>query len=243
VKGKESMNKLTLDTFITVGQDFEKNQYHVLHCLKAYYDEFSHNRLYPALSELIDLASALEGLLQETIHFQNRLPQQLKDVDVKNKRLVYESMKTESANIERIIDLIVWALPHMKRTIEEGKSIYDFVDDNITIEEVGIVPTYREAGYCFIPENKASLLHVLRYEVSLFTSEHERFRTLKARVLQSIHQMLVRQSLESIKLVLIKEHHDLPNPATYACETDLEFPFAETILPVAKRKLMARVFA
>jgi len=235
------MNKLTLDTFIAAVQDFEANQYRVLHSLRTYYNEFSRNRLYPALSELIDLASALEGLLREKTNLQNRLLRQLKKVDIKNKHLVYEPLKTESADIERVIDLIAWALPYIKRTIEEGTSIYDFVDENISIEEVGILPMYLEEGYCFIPENRASLLHVLRYEVSLFTSENERFRTLKARVLQSIPQSLVRQSPESIKLTLIKQYQDLPNPATYACETDLDFPFTETILPVAKRKLMARV--
>jgi hypothetical protein len=42
---------------------------------------------------------------------------------------------------------------------------------------------------------------------------------------------------------LIAEHRELPNPATYLCQTELDFPFQETILPVAKRKLLRRLYS
>jgi exonuclease V gamma subunit len=48
----------------------------------------------------------------------------------------------------------------------------------------------------------------------------------------------VDPSPQAIKLDLVEERRDLPNPATYFFETQLDFPFEETMLPVAKRKLM-----
>jgi hypothetical protein len=41
----------------------------------------------------------------------------------------------------------------------------------------------------------------------------------------------------------MKKYHDLPNPATYRCEVDIDFPYQDTVLPVAKRKLMAHLVA
>ena len=237
------LNRLDLQSFIASGPDFESNQYRILNSLKSYRNEFAHNRLYPALSDLIELTLVLEALLKEKSNLQKKLPQQLKEVDLKGKRLVYEPLKLASSDVEKISELIVWSLPRIKKAIEEGMKIFDFVDEHITMSEVGILPMYQQEGYAFVPENKAFLLHLVRYEVSLYESGEERFRTIKTRFIKSLRQSIVRISPESIKLQIIQEHQDLPNPATFVFETDLEFPFAETILPIAKRKLMARVAA
>jgi len=237
------MSTLSLETFLTGPQDLEAKQYLILQGLREHYDEFSHNRLYPSLSELLELFVLLEGLVQKKSDIEDHLPQRLKEIDLENMKLIYEPVEGNNEDLEKAIDLINWALPKIKKTLDEGMDIYNFVDDQIAIEEVGIMPMYREEGYWFVPESRASQLHLLRYEISLFTSAKERFRTLKTTLLESIEQATVARSPESIKLELIKKYNDLPNPATYACETDLDFPYAETILPVAKRKLMAHLFS
>lgn len=237
------MTRLTLDTFIAGSDDSETRQYVVLHSLKGFYHEFSLNRLYPTLSDLIDLCAVLEHILKTKADIEGQLPQQVKDIDLVNQRLVLEPMGERNAGVERAGELIAWALPLMKKAIEEGVEIYNFVEEHIALEEVGIVPMYREEGYYFVPEPKAYLLHLLRYEVSLFTSAHERYRALKTRLLESMEQKSVKRHPESIKLDLMGKYHDLPNPATYVCDTDLDFPYAETILPIAKRKLMEQLFS
>jgi len=237
------MNKLSLESFLTAGNDDELNQYRILSALQYYRDEFAHNRLYPSLTDLIELTSILQSLIASREDIQRTLPQQLKGIDFERKSLIYEPIERLEGNVEHVVDLMVWAMPIIKGIIEEGRKIYDFVDENIIIEHVGILPMYREEGYCFVTDNKESLLHILRYEVSLFTAGEEKFRALKMRPLKSLKRTLMRPSLESLKLELIREFRDLPAPAAFACETELDFPFAETILPVAKRKLMARVFA
>jgi hypothetical protein len=237
------MNTLSLDVFLTGTRDFEAKQYEVLQGLKTLRAELRHNRLYPALAELVDLISVLGDFLQKKGEIQSRLPHRLKKLDLENKRLVYEPEKRDDADLERSVDLIHWAFPVIKNAIDEGTELYNFVEEHVRIEHVGIVPMYREEGYWFVPENTVSRLHLLRYEITLFTSTTERFRALKTRVLDSFEQASIRHSPESIKLDLIERYPDMPNPATYACETDLDFPYNETILPVAKRKLMEQVFS
>ena len=237
------MNRLGLNTFLTGTEDLEAKQYEVLSGLKTLREELHHNRLYPAMAELVDLLSVLEDFLAQRKVIQSRLPHQLKELDLEKRRLVYEPLKGNETDIERSAEIITWALPHIQMVIEEATEVYKFVDQHITIEHVGIVPIYREEGYWFVPEHASSQLHLLRYQVTLFTSATERFRALRTSVLESITQAYIRHSPESIKLELIGKYHDMPNPATYACDTDLDFPYAETILPVAKRKLMMEVFS
>ncbi len=237
------MHKLTLDTFLTGTSDTELRQYNVLEGLKHNYAEFTHSRLYPSLSELVDLHTALVNILNGMSDIHGHLPQELKEVDLEQGKLVYQTAGFNDEDLQRAADLIAWALPKIEQTIDEGINIYNFVDEHIRIEHVGLLPMYREEGYWFVPEHKAALLHLLRYEVSLFTAANERYRSLKTKSIGDVEQHTLAQTPETIKLDLIEKFHDLPNPATFLCETDLDFPYIETILPIAKRKLMAQVFS
>lgn len=236
------MHRLSLDTFLAGSSDIEVRQYHVLQGLKQCYGEFSHNRLYPTLAELVDLHAALVRILNGMSDIQGHMSHDLKEVDLEQGKLVYEHAMSDS-DLERAAELIAWGLPLLQQAIEEGAGIYNFVEEHMHIEQVGIMPMYRGEGYWFVPDPKAALLHLLRYEVSLFTSANERYRRLKTTNLGEVEQGLILQSPESIKLDLIEKYRDLPNPATFICETDLDFPYTETILPIAKRKLMAEVFS
>ena len=234
---------LRFETIVSGPDDFERRQYLVLQGLKEYSAEFSRNRLYPCLSELTDLFKTLTVLHEKRDELTERFPKNLKGVDLKNMNLVYDQEKPESPNIAELIRLILWALPLVRDVMEEGMEIYNFVDDHISIAEVGLTPIYRDEGYWFVPDARTQVLHLFRYEVSLFTSAEERYRTLKTRVLASVERDNPQNTPESVKWMLIRKYQDLPNPATYACETDLDFPYGETILPVAKRKLMAHLFS
>ena len=52
---------------------------------------------------------------------------------------------------------------------------------------------------------------------------------------------MIKRLPETIKQEIIKERTDLPNPATYHLDTELDFPFSETIMPVAKRKMISHI--
>jgi len=237
------MEKLTLDSMVQGLGDLERKQYEVLGALKERREHFSHNRLYPWLGELVQLEQELRGLLANRDDMARHIPQRLKDVDAEHLNLVYEPAGTETPEFARVMDLVQWALPLVEAALEEGRGIFDFVEQHIAIDEVGIVPSYREEGYWFVPDLRAGVLYLLRYRMSIFSASNERFRSLKTAVIGSLREGAVRRPAESLKLEILKTHPELPNPATFLCEVDIDFPFAETLLPVAKRKLMARLAA
>jgi hypothetical protein len=143
-------------------------------------------------------------------------------------------------NIEILFDLIEWALPVNKQTIEEGIVLYEYVEKNINIDEVGILPLYKEEGYLIIPDNIIEKYLIHRFHFALFEGEREKFRTLKTILIDAVERGLVNTP-EFLKQKMIDNYKELPNPATYYCETDLDLPFSETLFPVAKRKLLSRI--
>jgi len=237
------MERISLETFFTSENDTEINQYRILGGIKEYSSDFDKKKIYPALSSLIELKNSLEKIINEKKSLSNKFPKIIKGFDVKEQKLIFTTPSDfePHKNIKQVFDLAEWALPHIKEAIEEGIILFDFVEKNIFFQQVGIMPMYKDEGYFMITDNVAFELQVHRYECSLFSSENEKYRALKTELVKSEKQEFIRRSPESIKHELIKERQDLPNPATYICDTDLDFPFAETIFPVAKRKLMSLI--
>jgi hypothetical protein len=235
------MESLKLETFLSADKDWEMNQYRVLGGIKEYHTELNRKKIYPTLAELIHLASILENIVDNKSKLKESFPKQIKDFDLKNKKVTFETIGRFTPDVEFLFELIEWAFPLIKNEIEEAIVLYDFVEKNIEIDHVGIVPLNKDEGYFLITDNEAAKIQVHRFESSIFSSNTEKFRSLKTKLVQEIQVALIERSPESIKLDLIKQYNDLPNPATFICDTDLDFPFNETIFPVAKRKLMGMV--
>jgi hypothetical protein len=237
------MKALSLETFLSSDTDWEKNQYKVLGGLKEYRTDLYRKKLYPGLSELIELMNLLEDVLRHRKTISKGFKKEITDFDVRNKTIIYHTLERLSPNVEFLFDLIEWALPKIKDVIDEGIVLFEYVEKNLKIEHVGLLPLYTSEGYFIIPDNKEALYKVMRFEYSLFFTGMASLRSLKARHIDTHSMAHLQNNPESIKLELINKFRDLPNPATYVCVTELDFPFGETILPVAKRKLINSVAA
>ena len=94
-----------------------------------------------------------------------------------------------------------------------------------------------------VPHREDGVLHVLRYTLSIIEGENERHRALKTTHCKTVSQESVDIDPSTIKLQLVEERRDLPNPATYFSNIDLHVPYQETLLPVVKRRLVRRLAA
>lgn len=233
---------LNLDLFTRVQSDFESRQYKVLAGLKSISDDFQMNKIYPHLSHLVELYTTLDDILSRLQDLRNEFPKRIKKIDFVNEIIEHEVVFVDGSDLSKIEDLIEWALPLIKAKIEEGKTIYEFVNDEIKLEEVGIIPNYTDEGYFFVPDNEESKLLLFQYELTVFESSQDQYRALKTAFLKGLKQEGAHRSPNSIKLDLIDENKELPNPATFAFNTDLDFPFRETIFPVTKRKLLQQLY-
>lgn len=234
----DAMQALTLEHFLKADSDFETAQYQVLGGLQTFRHAFANNHIYPYLGGLVKLYHTLHSIVGQIDDLRDAAPAQLTGIDLEAGALHYERGELSDDQIAFVEDLIRWALPHLQQAIEEGRTIYEFVEEHLELEEVGIVPSYLEEGYLFVPDRQTSSLHVLQYSLSVFTDAGERYRSLKTVHVKSVFRRNITPSPQSLKLELLSEKRDLPNPATYAFESELDFPFDTTMLPVAKRKLI-----
>jgi hypothetical protein len=233
---------LNLELFTQVESDFEARQYRILAGLQSYESCFRNNRIYPYLSDLLRLYQTLKEIGNKLEDLRKKFPKKIKNIDLVNKTIEHEVVFLDGSDLGLVEKLIEWSLPHIKKVIHEGATIHEYVEEKISVEHVGIVPNYRDEGYFFLPDRGSSKLKLFQFEVSIFKSAEDQYRSLKTRHLKSLQIGEARMSPNSIKLQLIREQKDLPNPATYHFDTDLDFSFKETIFPVAKRKLMQTIF-
>ena len=239
------MERISIKSFFSSETDWELNQYRILGGIKEVCTDFDKKKIYPTLAMLIELKHSLDQIKEERNNLNGKFPKQIKGFDIKEQKIIYEPLGdlNNNDNIEVIFTLIDWALPYINKAIDEGVVLYDFVEKNIILEQVGILPMYKDEGYIMITDNVAFELQVHRYECSLFSSGKDKYRALKTEFVRSEKQEIIRRSPESIKHELINERKDLPNPATFLCDSNLDFPFVETIFPVSKRKLITHIAA
>lgn len=232
---------LNLDLFTQVYSDFEVRQYKVLSALKKISDHFQYNRIYPHLTNLVELRGMLVDIKKRLEDLRQDFPKRIKKIDFVNKVIEHEVEFVDGSDLDKVEDLIEWALPYIEAKIEEGKTIYEFVNHEIKFEEVGIIPNYTDEGYFFVPDNEASKLMLFQYEISIFKSSQDKYRSLNTQLMKALDKGEAQLSPNTIKLDLIRENKQLPNPATFSFFTDLDFPFDETIFPVVKRKLLKQL--
>jgi hypothetical protein len=235
-------SRLNLNLFTKVQDDLEQRQYIILAELKKVSNEFQYYKVYPYLNELIELHRTLREITTRLADLRSKFPKRISKIDWVNRTIEHEVVFVDGTDLSAVEDLISWALPKIEAVIQEGVAIHDFVEKSLTIEHVGILPNYRDEGYFFVPDNMNRKLNLFRFELSIFQSAEDPYRALKTRFLKALMQNRAQLSPGSIKLDLIRDEKELPNPATFAFTTDLDFSFQQTILPVAKRKLMQVIF-
>ncbi len=233
---------LSLNLFTRVQDDLEKREYIILAELKKISAQFQYYKIYPHLSGLIELRRTLKDITDRLEDLRSKFPKRIRKIDWVNQTIEHEVVFVDGTDLVAVEELISWALPKIEAVIQEGAAIHEFVESSLSVEHVGILPNYREEGYFFVPDNLNRKLNLFRFELSIFQSSEDQYRSLKTRFLKALAQNRAQLSPGSIKLDLIRDEKELPNPATFAFNTDLEFSFQQTILPVAKRKLMLAIF-
>jgi len=217
--------------------DFEHKKYVLLAYLKQVSENFNEKKLYPFLSDLIFHYRTVVSLQKNQKVMQDAMPKKLRKFDLENFRLEYTKMMDDDEYMIIIESILNYAIPRLTSALENGKEIYEFVEDKIEIEPIGIVPINKDAGYFILSNGDLKFSSVFEYELSFIENAAEKFRSLKTNFIQEYKKQFSK-TFESIKLDLITSHKKFANPATFAIRSELTFPQTETLLPVAKRSLV-----
>ena len=217
--------------------DFEYKKYILLAYLKEVRHNFSLNRLYPFLSDLVFHFRNLHRIQSNKMMIYEQFPGNISRADFEKLQLSYKKIIEDDDIMKEISDIIEFAMIHFKDLLEEGKGIYEFVEESIELVPIGVSPLYDREGYLLVEEEKNPQLEVYRYQITIFESADEKYQGVHTRLLEILEKS-VTTTYEYVKLMLVKRYKDLPNPATYLLTSKFTFPHNATLLPVAKRLLV-----
>ena len=217
--------------------DFELKKYTLLAYLQQINQHFGENKLYPQLADLIFHYNNIVAFRENKKHLQEHFPKKLTGVQIEKLQVLYEQMIADTDLMQQLEDIIHYAADTMKTTITCGTEIYETVEDAITITPIGLLPLDVQEGYFFLSAGNSKATRVYQYRLSIFEKHNEAFRSIKTAYIEVQHRSMAN-TYENIKYDLIKNRSHLLNPAVYSIETKLNYPVEETVLPVAKRRLV-----
>ena len=217
--------------------DFELKKYTLLAYLQEVNKYFNENKLYPQLADVIFHYNNIVSFRENKKFLQEQFPKKLTGIQLQKLQLLYEQMSEDDELMHELEDIIHYATGKMHATITSGTEIYEFVEEKLTINPVGIIPLEQSEGYFFLSEAASKDTRVYYYRLSIFEKHDEKYRSIKTDYINSWYRDFVN-TYESIKSDLIRYRNMLPNPAVYAIESELTYPIEETLLPIAKRSLV-----
>ena len=231
------MKRLSETWFAEGYIEFELKKYTLLSYLKEISKYFNESKLYPQLSDLIFHYNNIVAFRENKKYLQEHFPKKLSGLQIEKLQVLYEQMIEDNELMQELEEIINYSADEMRTTISSGAEIYEFVEGNLTITPIGLVPLDVNEGYFFLSAGNTKSTSVYHYRLSIFEKHNENFRSIKTAYLQQL-QRTMANTYENIKSELIKVRTDLPNPAVYSIETEYSFPVEETLLPVAKRSLV-----
>lgn len=226
------------ETWFAEGRiDFELKKYTLLAYLQEVNKYFHENKLYPQLADIIFHYNNIVAFRENKKYLQEHFPKKLTGIQMEKLQLLYQQMIEDDELMMELEEIIHYSAGKIKSTIQNGTEIYEFVEGNISISPIGLVPLDTQEGYFFLSSGKVKSTRVYHYRLSIFEKHDEKYRSIKTSFIDN-WQRSFSSTYEHIKSELIRQRKDLPNPAVYSIETALTFPVDETLLPIAKRSLV-----
>jgi hypothetical protein len=234
------MSALSETWFVEGNIDFESKKYTLLAYLQKVGACFKDKKLYPELSDVIFHYNNLMTFKRTKRLMQRLFPRKLTGVQMQRLELIYEEMIADSDLMTEIEEIAHFASQKMKVAITGGTDLYEFVEHNMTIAPVGILPMELDEGYFFLCDGACRAIRVYQYKLSFFERSDDTFRALRSQHISDWERNFTN-TYESIKADLMRQNRALPAPAVYSVETKLAYPVDETLLPVAKRSLVRHI--
>jgi hypothetical protein len=231
------MMQLSETWFFEGNIDFESKKYTLLAYLQRVGTYFNDHKLYPQLADVIFHYNNIMSFKSNKSFLQQQFPKRLTGIQIQKLELLYEEMIADTDLMRELEDITQYAAQKIKKTIDIGAELYDYVENKLSITPIGIMPLQNTEGYFFLSQSGYNYTRVYYFYLSIFEKHNDKYRAIKSQYVDEWERNYVN-TYESIKITLLKERKNVPIPAVYAIETKLTFPLEETILPIAKRSLV-----
>lgn len=215
--------------------DFEYKKYIVLGYLQKVESHFKEHKLYPDFAELIAHYKNLISIKNNTSSLENSFKKNIKSIDYQKLTFVYENT-IDDDSLNELKQIIAFSEPLFIEELQKGKTIFDFAEQHILTDHIGILPIYKKEGYFILYPYQSKQVQVYNYSLSKLNLLQQEVLGLNCSYF-STYPISLSQTIDNIKLDIIDANPDMPNPAVYLFKAKTELPNQETFLPIAKRLL------
>lgn len=215
--------------------DFEYKKYLLLAYLKQVKEHFNEQKLYPDFAELIAHYKNLVRLKNNASSLENNFKKNLKGIDYENLKLMYED-SIDNELLDELKQIIAFSEPLMANELNKGKTIFDFAEQHILTDHIGILPIYKNEGYFVLYPFQSTQIIVYNYSFSKINLLQQEVYGLNTTYF-STYTISLAKPVDKVKHEIIEANPHLPNPAVYLFKAKAPLPNDETFLPIAKRLL------
>ena len=238
------MYKISLDNFIIANADFETSQYTILQILKEYKSELKNLKLYPSFEYLKEVVEELENVLIRKACIKECSPVNKIKIELPDDQDVIDANSFVENEMGKIWNLIEWGYDVISPIYDEACILNNFIEQNVKLMAIEDTADYEDSGCLLIPNNKLEELNFYKFSNFNKTYYQQNQNCIEANLIESIEfNEIYNNELNDIGDKLINGFPELTNSPVYAIKTDLDLPFIESILPVAKKILAEELSA
>ena len=234
------MKTLQPDWFTQNWLDAEYQKYVVMAYLQTVQQNFTAHKLCPDLPELRRHYEAGVRFTRGKGTLNAAFPKRVSGVSGPPPRIEYKPEITDPDFMTEVDAIMAFALPRFQATLTEGHQRWADIAQSLTLVPVGLMPLRPEEGYLLLQATNQRETQVYQFCLTLYSEEEPGGRMVQLRFVEAVPTSLVN-TVENIKLDLIRRHRHLPNPATYMLESKQSYPVQETMLPIARQLLATQI--
>lgn len=234
------MKKLQPDWFTQNWLDAEYQKYVVMAYLQAVQKNFVEHKLCPDLPELRSHYDAGIRFSRGKGTLNAAFPKRVSRVTGPPPRIEYKSEVTDPSFMTEMDAIMEFALPRFQAMLTEGQQRWLDIANSLILAPVGLLPLRPEEGYLLLHTTDQAETHVYYFCLTLYSDQEPGGRLVQMRFIEAVRKSLVN-TVENIKLDLIRRHRHMPNPATFMLESQKSYPIQETLLPIARQLLVQAV--
>lgn len=220
------------DRIITTTLDEELEEYRLLAYLQRVDAHYREYKLYPLLDDLVRRIQQLRDLEKRAEDVTAHMATDVIGLDLARHELLRRPLPTDGpwAMVQRALER---TLPPLITARERGQELREGLNERIHVEPVGVVPLDAREGWLLLRQRNEALVYAYSLPIVRELDPPDNHRYVRTRYFAT-WTLGLSNTYEHIKAELARTG-PLPNPATFAFESDISLPRIETFLPLAKR--------
>ncbi len=220
------------DRIITTTLDEELEEYRLLAYLQRVDAHYREHKLYPWLDDLVRRIDQLRGLSQRAEQLNAHVANEVIGLDLSRNELLRRPLQAAEpwGMVQRALER---TLPPLITARERGQELRAELHGRIRVEPVGVVPLEVREGWLLLRQRNEALIYAYSLPIVREVDPPDNYRHVRTRYFAT-WTVDLSNTYEHIKAELARTG-PLPNPATFAFESDISLPRIETFLPLAKR--------